>query len=87
LDGISEGWRKETEREEGRVNCKWGEGQDSVRDVSVKKYRWQEKLERDVDYWEKFYEEELALNRTDVKASGHKEFKNNRGYYFKEEWT
>lgn len=25
-DGMNEGWFKETEREEGKVNTKWGEG-------------------------------------------------------------
>jgi hypothetical protein len=58
-----------------------------VRNQTLRKYRWREKLERDVDYWEKYFEEETTYQRTEKKASGVKEFKNNRGYWFKEEWT
>ena len=58
-----------------------------MRDQTVRKYRWREKLERDADYWEKYFEDETAYFRTNKKASGVKEYKNNRGYLFKEEWT
>ena len=56
--------------------------------------KWYEKWEKSVDYWENYYEsethfEQVSLNledNTSVARKGHKEFKNNKNYYRREEW-
>jgi hypothetical protein len=93
-------WSRETTRDEGHSLFKWGEGEEQTRTagdiVYIRKYRWQEKLERaNGDYWEKRYEEQTShisrvsreVHSERVIMSGKKEFQNNRGYYATEEWS
>ena len=91
---MEEGWTKYTEDySNDKVQVKWGEGEDKVENSKVTKHKWQEKLERECDYWERYYEEETRymvggekmVNEYAVR-SGAKEFRNNRGYYMREEW-
>ena len=57
VDSQEESWVKETLKYSGEDWYKWGEGQTCSSSKLVKK-RWQEKLEKADDYWEKIYEEE-----------------------------
>lgn len=95
-DGSHDGWKRRNEKFEGSSWYKWGEGEDSLKlatEQQLQKHRWQEKLENN-DYWEKLYEldtthiiSERRLEDTQVVRSGVKEFENNCGYRFKEEWN
>ncbi|TNV81243.1 hypothetical protein FGO68_gene4094 [Halteria grandinella] len=97
-DGTQDGWSREMTKDEGHTCVKSGEGQESSSNASensIKRFRWQEKHERaNNDYWEKAYEEETSIltKVKDQKADrrikqGLKEFKNNRGYTFSEDWS
>ncbi|CDW85343.1 UNKNOWN [Stylonychia lemnae] len=85
-----QGWKKQTFEENESVRLELGESHDQTSEVSIRNEQWQEKLEKQNDYWENSWEQIISydqnLQNCDLVREGKKSFKNNRSYIYQEEW-
>eukprot|EP00347_Sterkiella_histriomuscorum_P014873 403359201 len=89
-DGRLQGFSKMTTEENDQFKLSWGESQDSHVGHYLKSQIWQEKLQKHDNYWENSWDQKITYQITSekngVNTEGQKIFKNNREYFYDEEW-